>query len=188
VEERPTLRVVSPDAERLGFIFGTGLVARFFDRYYAAGAGGYGAAAKIVARVFIGSFRSDAYSKSVLDPMPCRLEVDGIELSPRAWSLICCSVVRDLGLHLWVTHRAGEDPERPHLVASPLSTRELGPQAPRVLAGKPLAGPDNFDDLVERFTLRFPGEDGSWVLDGDVFRSSTVSVSAGPRIRLCTFS
>lgn len=188
LRERPTLRVEFDETERIGFIFGTGLVARFFEKYYASGAGGYAAAARIVARVFVGSFRSDAYAKSVLDPMPCRLEVDGRVLAPAAFSLVCCSVVRDLGLHLLVTHRAGEDPARPHLVASPLSTRELGPQAPRVLAGKPLAGGDNFDDLVERFTLRFPTESGPWVLDGDVFRSRAVSVSAGPRIRLRTFS
>lgn len=36
--QSPTLRVVG-DGERVGFIFGTGLVARFFERYYAAGPG-----------------------------------------------------------------------------------------------------------------------------------------------------
>jgi hypothetical protein len=188
VRERPTLHLEFDGQQRIGFIFGTGLVARFFEKYYASGAGGYAAAARIVARVFVGSFRSDAYAKSVLDPMPCRLEVDGRVLAPAAFSLVCCSVVRDLGLHLLVTHRAGEDPARPHLVASSLSTRELGPQAPRVFAGKPLAGDENFDGLVERFAVCFPGEGGTWVLDGDVFRSRTVSVSAGPRIRLRTFS
>ncbi len=128
--EHPTLLVSEPGGvTRIGFIFGTGLVARFFQRYYANGAGGYAAAARIVARVFAGSFVSDAYSRSVLDPLPCTLRVDGRELSPRAYSLVVSSVVRDLGLHMLVTHRAGEDPQRPHLVAAPLSARQLGPQA-----------------------------------------------------------
>lgn len=188
--ERPTLAVAAAgEAERVGFIFGTGLVARFFDRYYAGGAGGYAAAAKIVARVFVGSFSDDAYARSVLSPMPCALEVDGRRLGPEAWSLVVCSVVRDLGLHLLVTHRAGEDPERPHLVASALPPRKLGPQASRVLLGKSLEGADgdNFDGLVRRFTLRFPEGPGAWVLDGDVFRSAEVSVCAGPRVRLRTY-
>jgi diacylglycerol kinase (ATP) len=185
---RPSLRVREHDgAERIGFIFGTGLVAKFFERYYASGAGGYATAARIVARIFVGSFVGDAYSRAVLEPMPCALSVDGSELAPRAWSLVVCSVVRDLGLHMLVTHRAGEDPERPHLVASPLSTRALGPQAPRVLAGKPLAGDGNFDALVERFVLRFPDAEGPYVLDGDVFRAREVEVSAGPRIRVRTY-
>jgi diacylglycerol kinase (ATP) len=185
---RPTLRVREEQgAERIGFIFGTGLVAKFFERYYASGAGGYAAAAKIVARIFVGSFAGDAYSRAVLDPMPCTLTADGHELAPRAYSLVVCSVVRDLGLHLLVTHRAGEDPNRPHLVASPLETRALGPQAPRVLAGKPLAGEGNFDALVERFSLRFPDPQGPYVLDGDVFHARGVDVCAGPRIRVRTY-
>ena len=106
---------------------------------------------------------------------------------PRAWSLVVCSVVRDLGLHMLVTHRAGEDPARPHLVASPLPTRALGPQAPRVVAGKPLVGDGNFDGLVERFVRRGPDARGCYVLDGDVFRAAEVEVSAGPMIRVRTY-
>lgn len=103
--QSPTLRVVG-DGERVGFIFGTGLVARFFERYYAAGAGGYAAAARIVARIFVGSFVTDAYSRSVLEPLPCRITVDDRTLEPDAFSLVVASVVKDLGLHMWVTHRA----------------------------------------------------------------------------------
>jgi diacylglycerol kinase (ATP) len=183
---RPTLQIRDDRRERIGFIFGTGLVAHFFDHYYAAGAGGNLAAAKIVARVFVGSFVADAYSRSVLDPMPCVLEIEGRRHESSAYSLIVCSVVRDLGLHMLVTHRAGEDPSRPHLVASRLSPRQLGPQAPRVFAGKPLRGPGNFDGLVSGFTLRFDGE-GPYVLDGDVFRASEVRVTAGPELLVRTF-
>lgn len=183
--EHPTL-CLQEDAgvTRVGFIFGTGLVARFFQRYYRTGAGGYAAAARIVARVFVGSFVADAYSRSVLDPLPCVLTVDGSELAPRAWSLVVSSVVKDLGLHMLVTHRAAEDPLRPHLVASPLSVRALGPQAPRVLLGKRLLGSDNFDDLVGEAVLRFPDGPGPYVLDGDLFSAREVRLSAGPRIRV----
>jgi len=182
---RPTLRVTELGRqERIGFTFGTGLVARFFDRYYAAGAGGYRTAARIVARVFIGSFRSDDYSRSVLDPIPCLLSVDGVERPPPAYSLIVASVIRDVGLHLLVTHRGGEDPDRPHLVAAPLSPRELGPQAPRVFLGRSLKGEGCFDDLVSSFKVRFSDDHGPYVLDGDVFHASEVEVRAGPRIRV----
>lgn len=183
--EHPTLAVAETGGvTRVGFIFGTGLVARFFQRYYASGAGGYAAAARIVARVFVGSFVSDAYSRSVLDPLPCTLRVDGRELAPRAYSLVVSSVVRDLGLHMLVTHRAGEDPERPHLVAAPLSARRLGPQAPRVLLGRRLRGAGCFDDLVGELSLRFPDGPGPYVLDGDLLRAEELRVSAGPRIRV----
>jgi diacylglycerol kinase family enzyme len=183
--EQPTLAVSEHHGSlRVGFIVGTGLVARFFQRYYAAGGGGYATAARIVARVFVGSFVSDAYSRSVLDPLPCTLSVDGRELEPRAYSLVVSSVVRDLGLHMRVTHRAGEDPERPHLVASPLPPRALGPQAPRVLLGRKLRGRGCFDDLVGELTIRFPEGPGPYVLDGDLLAAEAITVRAGPRLRV----
>jgi diacylglycerol kinase family enzyme len=180
---RPTLRVRddrSPE-DRIGFMFGTGLVANFFDVYYADGARGYPGAARIVARVFAESFFAGAYARRILDPIACSIEVDGSTLEPKAWSLVCASVVRDLGIHMVVNYRAGEDLQRPHLVASALSSRELGPRAPRVLAGRPIGGRAHFDDLVGRFVVRFP-EEGPYVLDGDTLRAREVSVSAGPPI------
>jgi diacylglycerol kinase family enzyme len=187
---RPTLRVQGTRGEvveeRIGFIFGTGLVANFFELYYADGAPGYGGAAKIVARIFAESFYGGPTARKVLDPLPCTIEVEGRALEPRAWSLVCCAVVRDLGIHMIVNHRAAEDAQRPHLVASPLSSGALGPRAPLVLAGKRIGGKGHFDDLVRDFTLRFPGEPGPYVLDGDMLRASEIRVSAGPTLDVVT--
>jgi diacylglycerol kinase family enzyme len=171
---------------RVGFIFGTGLVARFFQRYYREEALGYAAAARIVARVLVGSFVSDAYSRSILEPLPCRLTVNGQKLAASSFSLVLCSVVRDVGLHLWVCHRAGEDASRPHLVASSLPPRKLGPQVFRVLLGRGLADAEGFDDLVSELRLDFP-ESGPYVLDGDLFHAKSVEVRAGPRITIRSY-
>jgi len=187
---RPTLRVraetLTGPEERIGFIFGTGLVARFFDLYYADGARGNAGAARLVARIFAESLVGGDFARRVLDPLPCAIEVDGRALRPDAFSLVCAAVVRDLGLHMLVTHRAAEDPARPHLVVSALPSRRLGWRMPLVLAGKSIGGPDSFDALTERFVVRFPSpdpahpSDGPYVLDGDILRASTVHVSAGP--------
>lgn len=185
---RPTLRVEATRGgaveERIGFIFGTGLVARFFEVYYAHGAPGYTGAAKIVARIFAESLYGGSFARRVLDPLPCTIEVEGRPLEPRAWSLICCAVVRDLGIHMLVNYRAGEDLRRPHLVASPLSSRELGPRAPLVLAGKRIGGKGHFDDSVQDFAVGFPSGEGPYVLDGDMLRAELVRVSAGPVIEV----
>ncbi|MEB2310587.1 MAG: diacylglycerol kinase family protein [Sorangiineae bacterium] len=183
--ERPTISVSdSNGARRVGFIFGTGLVARFFDHYEAAGAGGYLVAARIAARVFVGALTGGAFARSVLEPLPCRLSVDGALCAPCAWSLIVSSTIRDLGLHFVVTHRGGEDPARPHLVASPLGPRALGVQLGRVLTGRPLTGAGNVDALVSRFELDFPDGPGPYILDGDLFSAARVTVEAGPRVRI----
>lgn len=179
---RRTLRVSEGGgAVRIGFIFGTGLVAGFFERYYADGARGLSSAARIAARVFVGSFFEDAYARSVLEPLSCEIVVDGVEQGGTAYSLVVCAVVPNLGLHLLPTYRAGEHPQRLHLVASTQSPRELGPQAWRVFAGKPLHGRDVVDQLVNRFTIRYPLPDrGPYVLDGDLFRTHELTVSVGP--------
>lgn len=182
---RPTLKVISTQngisETRIGFIFGTGLVAKFFDVYYAEGARGYAGAARIVARIFAESFVGGAYARRVLDPMACRLYVNGKALEQSAWSLICAAVIRNLGIHMLVTYRAGEDLYRPHLVASSLSPHQLGPRAPLVLAGKSIGGKGHVDTLADTFRICFP-EIGSYVLDGDILKASEIAVSAGPPI------
>ena len=58
----------------------------------------------------------------------------------RAWSLVLASVVRDVGLGVRATYRAGESLDRFHVVASTLSPRGLATQVPRVLSGRPMRG------------------------------------------------
>ncbi|MBW2457700.1 MAG: hypothetical protein JRI68_24560 [Deltaproteobacteria bacterium] len=184
---RPTLEVTAWDESgqlqrrQVGFIFGTGLVAQFFGLYYERQAPGYIGSAKIVARVFVESFYGGPIAERVLRPLPCTLSVDGSELEPKAWSLVCCAVVPNLGIHMLVTHRAAQDPERPHLVANPLPPRQLGPRAPRVLTGRPIGGRHSVDRLVRTFTICFPGR-GPYVLDGELLETSRVTITAGPRL------
>ena len=180
---RPTLAVQDDTELRIGFIFGSGLVARFFQLYYERGAPGYSGSAKMVGRIFVESFVGGSLARRVLEPLPCTLAVDGHELPPRAWSLICSSVVANLGLHMLVTHRAAEQPQRPHLVATPLAPQRLGPRLPLVLAGRPLGGSDSFDDLTSNFSLQFPDE-GPYVLDGELLTTKRVEVCAGPVIEV----
>jgi len=186
VVARPSLAVEARGETRVGFTFGTGLVAKFFTEYERRGAGGNRAALAIALGVFFDSLRGGPYAHRILSPLPCRISVEGDALEPPAFSLVLCSVLRDVGLHMLVTHRAGEDHVRPHLVASPLSPRALGPQWPRVALGKPLLGSGNFDGLVRSFRVDFPDEDGSYVLDGDTFRAGSVTVRAGPLLRVAT--
>jgi diacylglycerol kinase family enzyme len=186
LRDKPTLLVTAHSAteeavQRVGFIFGTGLVASFFRIYEDRGAPGYGGAARLVSRIFLESFVGGPMAKRVLDPLPCRLQVDGEDMDPRAWSLVCAAVVPNLGINMKLTYRAGEDPDRPHLVASALPPRQLGPRAPRVLAGRTIGGPDLVDDLVHRIVIDFP-ERGPYVLDGELFETERVTVSAGPRL------
>jgi diacylglycerol kinase (ATP) len=183
---RPTLRVTDDrGGDRVGFIFGAGLVASFFDEYYAASALGLRGAAGIVARVFAQSFVGGDLARRVLEPVGATLTIDGDEARARAWSLVLASVVPDAGLHMRVTPHAGEALDAFHAVASPLGPRALGPQMPLVLAGRKLVGRGHVDaPRAQDLTLRFADSAKSYVLDGDVVHASEVRVRVGPVIRV----
>jgi diacylglycerol kinase (ATP) len=184
VVPRPSLRVRAwrgeETDERVGFIVGTGLVARFFDVYEARGAGGIPLAAKIVARVFVESFGGGPLARRILTPIPCELRVDGVTSGTHAVSLLLASVVRDLGLSMKVCYRAGEEPARFHFVASSLPPERLGPRAPLVVLGRSIGGPGHIDKLASHVELRFVEGEGQFVLDGDLFRAARFTITPGP--------
>ncbi len=183
-ETRATLRV-RDDAggDRVGFIFGAGLVARFFDAYYASPRQGTAAAGLLAARLFAGSLLGSEAARAMLAPTACELTVDGERAGADRWSLVLASVVRDVGLHVLATYRAGERTDRFHLVASALSPGALGRQVPRVLSGRPMRGASHVDALASSAHVAFP-EAGAYVLDGDLVRARSVHVEAGPVLEL----
>jgi diacylglycerol kinase family enzyme len=186
--EHATLRV-RDDAggDRVGFIFGAGLVARFFDEYYGGGPQGILPAAGIAARVFAGSLVGSALARRVLSPAACTVTVDGETHATRAWSLVLASVVRDVGLHVRATYRAGDEPGRFHVVASGLSPRGLALQVPRVLSGRAMRGGPRVDALATSLRVAFQNDDrGAYVLDGDAMRAQEVRIAAGPLARVLT--
>lgn len=173
-------------ATRIGFTFGMGLVASFFEEYDRRGAHGNAAAFAIVARLFVGGLRGDEFSRKILAKVPTRLVVDGEPHPESAFSLILASVLRDVGLHTLVAHRAGEDLERPHVVASVLPARNLALNWPRVVLGRPIADERGLDRLSRVTEIEFLGGPGPYVLDGDTFRAQAVTVRGGPPIRVVT--
>jgi diacylglycerol kinase family enzyme len=182
--EQCTLRATDGDSHRVGFIFATGFVARFFEHYDETGRG-IAAAARLTARLFLGAFVGSPLARSVLTPMPCRVTANGRPLPPEAWGVVVSSVLKDVGLNVQVTYRGGESHARPHLVATPLGPRGLGANFPRVLAGRRIVGAGTFDDLVSHFSVEWE-RSGPWVFDGDTHHSRRVDVSAGPVVPMAT--
>ncbi|HQY62194.1 MAG TPA: diacylglycerol kinase family protein [Polyangiaceae bacterium] len=181
----------APREPRLGFIFGFGLVSSFFDRYYASGPRerlGLGAAARIVGRVFAESFFGGPLARQVLSPQAAEVTTDGETAPYSGYSLFVASVLPDLGLHMHLTYQAQTRHDRFHVVASALGPTALGPQLPRVLAGRALAG-DGLNTLAERVVVRFRAPSTAsggraYILDGELFDAERVEVSMGPEITL----
>ncbi len=181
---RPSLRISdSTGSARVGFIVGAGLVSKFFELYDSEGARGYQGAASIVARIFASSLAGGTLARRILEPVACAIETDGLRARFDRASLVCASVVRNLGIGVKLPYRAGEETERFHFVATPLGPRLLGPQLPLVLAGRPLLG-DRVDALAARASLAFAEDRGAYVVDGELFHARDFEICAGPALRV----
>ena len=118
-----------------------------------------------------------------LATVPAALEVDGRALAGQHYSLIVASVLRDVGLGIKVTYRAGERSDRVHVVASSSSPAALALASPNTLLGRPLGGAGAFDDLVATLGVSFPTPTRV-VVDGDTFETTHATVTPGPTLRL----
>ncbi|MBM4363085.1 MAG: hypothetical protein FJ104_10420, partial [Deltaproteobacteria bacterium] len=179
---RATLRV-SDDrgTSRVSLVFGAGLVSGFFDEYEARGAGGNALALRLVAELVVDLARGGRGLGRILEPRPAALWVDGTRRGPERQSLVLSSVLRDVGLHHLVCHRAGEDARRPHVVATGIAMSGLLREWPRVLTGRRMRDPGAIDLLAAELRVEFPSE-APYVLDGDLLRARTVTVTAGPEL------
>ncbi len=193
--QHATLRVRDArGGDRVGFIFGTGSIAQFFELYDELPEAGVLPASKLVAKLVVGAFTRSRLAKRVLTPEPLTITIDGAPLPHARYSVIVSSVLRDLGLHLRPTFRAGDDPERLHVVASTRGPMNLAMQVPVVMAGAQLVGDGHVDALAKEFRVSFDGGLRSYVLDGDRLdaglttpgtRSAAwVTVERGPEITL----
>ncbi|MBI2897078.1 MAG: hypothetical protein HYY06_26205 [Deltaproteobacteria bacterium] len=167
---------------RVGFIFGAGLVSSFFELYSQANMSGRLWAAAQIGRIFVGSFVGSGFASRVIAPVEATLSIDG-EASPlERFTLLLASTLRDVGLGLRVTYRAGSAPGKFHIVGTDLPATRLGPQLTRVLRGQRLAAEPLVDAVAGQALLSF-GAEARYLLDGELFAAQSVQVRAGPRVR-----
>lgn len=176
---RPSLALDVDGVGYVGFIFGAGLVPRFFEAYDGGGRGlvaAAGLALRVAGRAMVG--RDDG----VLALDGARVHVDGDRVLAGGFRVLVASVVQDLGLHLRLTYRAGSLPTPLHVVGSSAPPAALARALPRVMAGLPLAG-EPLDRLASLVVLAFEDEGGgTFILDGDTLRGHRVRLSVGPTL------
>ena len=181
----PTLRITDDRTENLGFIFGTGLVARFFEVYDDRG-GGLPVAAKLSAELFVSALRGSALSQHVLGLQPIGLSIDGVAEAAHSFSVVVSCVHETVGMGVRVTYRARQDDTRFHVVASAESPTGLAKNFPRTFVGLPLVGRGNVDALCKEAVLTFDGP-STYIIDGDSRTTRVVRLATGPMLQRVVF-
>jgi len=126
-----------------------------------------------------GSFVSSEFSRTIMRPTRCRILVDGRLAEPTEFSLVVCSVFKDVGLGIKVTYRAGNAENKIALVTSSLPASKLGPQFWRVLSGRALRDPQGIDCLAREWAIMFDDR-GPLIIDGDRFNVRCATIRQGP--------
>lgn len=166
--------------EHVGFLFGTHMVARVMDAYYAGPMGLVGCAL-LAAELVGGAALGGRLARSVLEPEPLTLELDGRSLGTRPISGLLACVVQAPAVGMRATHRAGEDGGF-HLVAADTGPGPLLREVGRLWTGLPVRALA-VDRVAHEATLTFPGE-RRYTLDGDMFSGTRLKLAATPPVEL----
>ena len=174
----PTLRV----NDKVGFVFGGGLVANFYDMFYQGRGKGIGDVVALVSRCFVAALAETQLSRQLFAPVLARITADGRELPPRACTLMMASTIDNL-LGFRVTYRAREEAGAFHLVASENHHRRLARQFYRAFLGRPLTGERHFDGVVREARIEFD-RPRKYMVDGDLFEADAITLSPGPTLSI----
>jgi diacylglycerol kinase family enzyme len=167
-----------------GFFFGAAFPARFYERYNKAPAPGTAWASLMAARVTLSALFRTRYARSLFAPVGARILADGVALPHDRFTLVLASTLMSVGLKIRITYRAMEQEGHFHLIATGLPASRLARQFHKTFLARPLSGPSHFDLLPRDVRVEFE-EPQPYTIDGDLFRDRQVTITNGPRVRLC---
>jgi diacylglycerol kinase family enzyme len=164
-----------------GFLFVNGVGVRFLELYYAGATGPAGAFA-VVARLSGSALVSGPLARRTFAPFDAELEVDGVRVAQRHFTVIAASGVRHIGLGFAPFHSAGSDPERIHLATTGASAARLVRDLPALRAGALARSLAHFS--CRRAALRLDSP-LAWSLDAELFPPAReLAIGAGPALRI----
>lgn len=183
VQSRLLLRV---NGTHLGFMSGAGVIVGFLQAYYEAGRPGRLGAALVLGRLAASALTGGPFVARVLRRVEASVDSDGVRVPFETFSVLYASTIADIGLGFRPTYRAGERPDRFHLLAGPVTAKELLRVLGRIRRGVPTGSPHLADRLAQRVRIEFARPE-PYMVDGDVLESTErLSIEAGPTIEIVT--
>jgi diacylglycerol kinase (ATP) len=184
------MRFVEPNVIRVGthygFIFGTGCIYGFIAEYNQREDRSAGWAARVLGRAIASAAVGGDTIARVAQRWAGRVRFgDGSCFPDREYLTIGASTCGQIGLGFKPFYRAGEIPDRFHVLG--ITTTAIGfiRGLPRVWTGRSLGGEKTYEKLTDRMVLEPRGSGVPYMLDGDVYVSvGPLEVAAGPRIRI----
>ncbi len=177
--QRPCLQV----GDRLGFLFGTGVMAGYLDVYNRANGGRPTplTAATVLAHAAASALVNGSKIQSILNETELEVRYEGGHYESAKYVTIGASTVPHLGLGFRLFFRAFESQERFHLVAVHGKRPAVAAELPRVFAGLGLSSKVARQTLTRRAEISSPNGPFLYFVDGDLYTApGSVSVGLGP--------
>ena len=182
--ERDLLRV-EPDGgpARFGFIFGTGVVVTFLERYYRSVRPSPLTAAALLVRGFGSALVGGAFAASLTRRERLRVVSDGEEWPDDSFLAVVAGATPDIGFGFRVFGRCGEQPGFFHAVGVTGTPLQIALALPRIRAGKPWRRRIALDEVARELVVE--GVEPRFTVDGDLYQARrTIRVSTGPGVEV----
>lgn len=181
--ERSTLQV----GDRLGFLFGTGLMYGYLAEYYAVGRGHPTplTAASVLAKAIGSALLGGETFERILQPRKLQVVFSSGHWATRTYMTVGAGTVAQAGLGFQPFYRAFEREDQFHMLAVKGRPREVARDLPRVWMGRGMR-PETAEETTTGWA-ELSCADGpfGYFVDGDLLMApGQLSLGVGPRFRI----
>jgi diacylglycerol kinase (ATP) len=168
---------------RFGFIFGTGVVVAFLERYYGTGRPSLGTAALLLARAFGSVAIRGRFAQALARRERVRVQTDGEEWPDASYLALLAGAVPDLGFGFKAFSRCDEQPGFFHAVGITGTLGAVALALPAIRAGRPWRRRVATDEVARELVL--DGDAVRFTIDGDLYVGQrTLRISTGPGVEV----
>lgn len=156
------------DGRHCGFLFGTGVMARYLEAYYAGSEPTPLKAGWVLARAVGSALVGGPFARSLMEPEPLEVSVDGQVWPKEAYVSVGAGTANDVGLGFRPFQAALTHPGRLAAVGIACGPYALVRALGRYWLGRPANDPGIVEDVAERLVIRGRGP-VKYMLDGDFY-------------------
>jgi diacylglycerol kinase family enzyme len=183
ITRRAMLRVSDGEVERLGFIFGTGLMANFLKAYYAEGETSPWTAAWMAAKVCSSVAVQGPLFEKLSDKERHIIHADGDLWLDKELFCLMCATTEQVGLGLSPFTSAGRHPDRFCALALEGPMLSIVTALPAIWRAAPMTMRGFEERLLQWLEVQLPRK-FDYTIDGDLYVAERLSLTMGPVLEL----
>lgn len=180
---RCALAVSDGSRRRLGFIFGTGLMASFLKAYYAQGETSPLTAAWMAARLCASVAVQGELYQQLSGKIRHTLHVDGKLWLDKDLICIMCATTEEIGLRLAPFSSAGRHTDRFSAIAVEGPMMAIVTALPAIWRAEAMTMRGFEEQLPTQLDITLPGN-FDYTIDGDLYEAAKLSLSLGPELAI----